>query len=905
MARPSLPLASLSLALFTLGLPLPCFSQEKAHLAIDSEFGSYVEPGFPFLFQTFDARALGGEWPKNNLTARGVILSPGGGLHVCFDPDMLRIALVWRETNEGEWFTMNGMASASYREPAHKIGPGEKYLPRPLGAPLLATPLVAGWSMGGESPFTDPRDRGAADVHELCVGPLPEEVGLWRGVSITNEGAVLRYQLGREAVPVTQTFSVVDGGGLVSRLEIGPSGSPLSGLLGSGVALSLRQPVPGASLESGPQGTVLNLAPAAGVRVVELVFADTAPSARPREPRPASGQVETVITPATLEGGGLVADRIALPIPNPWKRNVRLSGLDFFKDGRAAVCTFDGDVWIVSGFAGESTKAVWQRFGGGLNEPMGLQVVDDTIYVFDRNGVQRLHDRDGDGAADDYEAFCPLVPQTVETREFAMDLVKKPGGGFYISKGGQAPENRGRENGTVIEIAADGRSWRRLGQGFRQPYIGVDPETGTVTASDQQGNWTPSTPIHIVEAGNHHGFMAEGVRPQLQPLPIREPVCWIPHFVNQSATSQVWLRRAKMGPWNDALLHLGYNRPEVFRVFVDDSAGLRQGAVTPVLAGWPTGLFKGAVNPEDGLLYLCGFKIWGTVASEISGLFRVRPSAHDVPVLVDARSSERGVLLRFDRAPDPAVIAQPASYTVDRWNYVRTSGYGSGHYKLDGQPGQETLAVASVVRSEDGRAVFLGLPDMRPCHTLRVTFRAGLPGAGGAPMNLAGDIRNVFFTVHALKSLDLKKEGFPTNEVDLTVKAGAGPALAAVKPTAEEGRKVYELFGCMGCHSSDGTVAAAPGATGAEAAKLAVGPTWKNLYGAKKLFSDGTELASVDDIYLRESILDPGRKVVQGFEMEKTGTGMPSYLGVLRDDQIESLILYIKSISEPEKQAKR
>ena len=45
-------------------------------------------------------------------------------------------------------------------------------------------------------------------------------------------------------------------------------------------------------------------------------------------------------------------------------------------------------------------------------------------------------------------------------------------------------------------------------------------------------------------------------------------------------------------------------------------------------------------------------------------------------------------------------------------------------------------------------------------------------------------------------------------------------------------------------------------------------------------------------------LLDPARNVTRGFETEKTGVGMPSYLGVLRDDQIDSIILYIKSLTE-------
>ena len=49
---------------------------------------------------------------------------------------------------------------------------------------------------------------------------------------------------------------------------------------------------------------------------------------------------------------------------------------------------------------------------------------------------------------------------------------------------------------------------------------------------------------------------------------------------------------------------------------------------------------------------------------------------------------------------------------------------------------------------------------------------------------------------------------------------------------------------------------------------------------------------------MSESILNPSQNVTKGFETKETGVGMPSYLGVLRDDQIDSLILYIKSLKK-------
>ena len=58
-----------------------------------------------------------------------------------------------------------------------------------------------------------------------------------------------------------------------------------------------------------------------------------------------------VATTGTLgkETGPYVVDTLTAPEQNPYKSWLRFTGLDFFPDGRAALCTWSGDVWVVSG----------------------------------------------------------------------------------------------------------------------------------------------------------------------------------------------------------------------------------------------------------------------------------------------------------------------------------------------------------------------------------------------------------------------------------------------------------------------------------------------------------------------------------------------------------------------------
>ncbi|WP_020409150.1 cytochrome c oxidase subunit II [Hahella ganghwensis] len=89
------------------------------------------------------------------------------------------------------------------------------------------------------------------------------------------------------------------------------------------------------------------------------------------------------------------------------------------------------------------------------------------------------------------------------------------------------------------------------------------------------------------------------------------------------------------------------------------------------------------------------------------------------------------------------------------------------------------------------------------------------------------------------------------------------------------GRQLAENQGCLACHSLDGSDS--------------LGPTWKDLYGKFETLSDGSTII-VDEAYLKESILEPKAKMVQGYPPV-----MVAYS--LDDEHLEALIALIKSLS--------
>jgi cytochrome c oxidase subunit 2 len=102
-------------------------------------------------------------------------------------------------------------------------------------------------------------------------------------------------------------------------------------------------------------------------------------------------------------------------------------------------------------------------------------------------------------------------------------------------------------------------------------------------------------------------------------------------------------------------------------------------------------------------------------------------------------------------------------------------------------------------------------------------------------------------------------------------------AAGKVLPLSDKGKAVVIKLGCLTCHSTDGSTK--------------IGPTWKNLYESKVTLSDGTTVTA-DDNYIRESLLVPGAQVVKGFP-----NVMPTFKGIIKDDEITAVIAYLKTLS--------
>jgi cytochrome c oxidase subunit 2 len=103
--------------------------------------------------------------------------------------------------------------------------------------------------------------------------------------------------------------------------------------------------------------------------------------------------------------------------------------------------------------------------------------------------------------------------------------------------------------------------------------------------------------------------------------------------------------------------------------------------------------------------------------------------------------------------------------------------------------------------------------------------------------------------------------------------------LAAEGSLALQGRKVFLKYRCISCHSAD---------------EHARAPVLEDLFGKTVAMRDGRRVVA-DEAYIRESVYDPGAKIVAGYE-----NIMPTFKGQVSEEEIFQLIAFVRSLQKGE-----
>jgi len=573
-----------------------------------------------------------------NVACKGIAIRLGNSAYMCFDADLMRMSFGWT----GDFLNLKNTMLA---ETKGLLNPS-------VGGTLkFSTKMAPGWST--TSNFKDPRG------YEF--GPLPKNVAHYKGLYLNGDKVILKYEVaGVEILEMPGTLGTGDALLFTRTFHVAASKTPLFLRLcdsedASNAAPAIRvdfairrtQVTAGdgelaiavlgtakpyrAAVKDRPTGAtlapennrlVLNLPALPEAATFTIAICSGAPDMEasllsfkePDLPTLIKSDTPRWGKPAVTQGtrgdakGAFALDALTLPEDTPYKAWMRPSGLDFFPDGRAAVCTLDGDVWIVSGIDDTLAKLSWQRFATGLFEPLGLRIVDGTIYVTGRDQITRLHDRNGDGEADFYENFNNDGVTSASYGGFAMDLVTDAAGNFYYGRGGHHGAESLPLNNGIYRVAKDGSKMELVASGMRVPNgMGIGP-SGEFTFGDNQGNYIPASKISLVKQGGFYGYVME---PSAKKVPTEfiQPMLWLPQSMDSSCGSQEWIPADAWGGkavLGGRMLHTSYGKAKLFLVLNETVDGQVQAAAMPFPFAFESGIMRGRFNPIDKQFYTCG-----------------------------------------------------------------------------------------------------------------------------------------------------------------------------------------------------------------------------------------------------------------------------------------------------------
>jgi len=430
---------------------------------------------------------------------------------------------------------------------------------------------------------------------------------------------------------------------------------------------------------------------------------------------------------------------------------LEIGGMDWMPDGRLALSTRRGQVWMVeNALADDPADARFSLYAEGLQEGLGLNVLEvpdgeggtrHALYVLQRGEITELRDDDEDGRAETWIRVADDWGLSGNYHEFAFGLPDDGHGNLFVSLnvGFLDPEWwLGRSavpwRGWVLRINPVTGQSEPWASGFRSPCgLGVDSH-GQLLLTDNQGDWMASTPIFAVQQGGFHGhpasldwtseFRDHGLRASLeQPPETRRtpPAIWVPYEWSRSPGNLVPLpENGAFGPFTDQMVMAELTNGHLMRVQFEEVGGVMQGAVIPLrqrLGSVVRVLFADNGTLMGGLTN----RGWGGLAPD-NGLLRVTPTGISPMEMDRVHLVPGGFEISFTKPLAEEIDITPEIATVEQYDYDYWWEYGSPErHRTD-------VSVTAASLSPDRRTLSIKTPELRAAMVARIALH-GIRGA--------------------------------------------------------------------------------------------------------------------------------------------------------------------------------
>ncbi|HUQ69243.1 MAG TPA: hypothetical protein VM165_06960 [Planctomycetaceae bacterium] len=428
--------------------------------------------------------------------------------------------------------------------------------------------------------------------------------------------------------------------------------------------------------------------------------------------------------------------------------------IELLSNGKLAVTTRRGEIWLVDKPFGPPADMNWSRFAHGLHEVLGVAERDGWLYITQRGDVSRIKDTNGDGVADKFEVVNDDWEISGDYHEYAFGSPFDKDGNLWVvlCLTGSFDSNV-KYRGWCLRITPDGKCIPTC-SGIRSPGgIGLNA-VGEMFYTDNQGPWNGTSALKHLVPGKFVGhpggnkwydlpevkaamgdrpqepesgsrFMTEAAKiPQYEP-----PIVLFPYKkMGQSASGVACDTTAgKFGPFAGQMFVGDQTNSTVMRCFLEQIDGHYQGVCFPFREGFGSGTLSLRMT-DHGALFVGGTnRGWGSRGTKPFALERLDWTAKTPFEIHEMRAKPDGFELTFTEPVDPATAGDVTSYALQTYAYIYQSSYGSPEVDFT------TPTIKSATVASDGKSVRLVIDAVVPGHIHELTS-AGVKSATGLPL---------------------------------------------------------------------------------------------------------------------------------------------------------------------------
>lgn len=422
---------------------------------------------------------------------------------------------------------------------------------------------------------------------------------------------------------------------------------------------------------------------------------------------------------------------VALPIPE--SIHIEAGSFEALPDGRLAIGTRRGDIFLVEGAYEKHPKPTYQRFAAGLDEVLGLAYKDGAFYVTQQTELTRITDANSDGRADRFETLSDVWGFN-NYHEFAVGSDFDNEGNLWValclSKSYHSHE---KFRGWALKITPDGKTIPQC-SGIRSPLgVGMNAQ-GAMIYAESQGPWNGSCSLKHLKPG---GFMGHPISfnwypdaPNMGPVPVtpdtpsrleieRKRVKQLvpyavvfPYKKMGRSISGFTVDRTggKFGPFENQIFIGDYTLSIVMRATMEEVNGVWQGACYPFREGLSTGILNVQFTPEGQLITGGTNRGWPVRGARNNVLERLDWTGRIPFEIKEINATPDGFQLTFTKPVDPKLAADPASYKIQTYTHMYRQAYGSP--EVD----HTTPSVVSASVETDGLSVRLRINGLVQGH---------------------------------------------------------------------------------------------------------------------------------------------------------------------------------------------